>query len=587
VSCPRNTSFSSLGLVATTAPFGAGKWRDEFSSYLRGKKIIIYADNDEPGKNHAQDIIASLIGKAEQVKLLTFSGLPTKGADVADWLKDNGKDELLAKIKSLSPIKELPNEEISTDETPILNTVDDRLEEQYGPLIMFDKDGNPTQLNQMFVAAKYAVDNMILHEPSLNLFYEYEAKTGLWVRKTETTLVVGLGHALRDMLNEYHANCLLKKRSQNLLGQILRLLKGTVERPDIFHRANSVIHVGNGVLHLDANPPTLNEFSPDYYSRNRSEICYDESAECSRFLDDLLRPALDDDDIALLQKYAGQCLIGRNLSQKFLLLRGTPGGGKSTLANVLEAIIGPYNAIQLRIRLLDERFEIAGFVGKTLLCGKDVPGNFLNSKSAYVLKALVGGDRLDAEQKNVKHRFELVGEFNVIITSNSRLHLKLDADAGAWKRRMLIVDYEQPSVSRPIPNFDRLLIESEGPGILNWCIAGALDLLDELDATGKFQLTDTQMGRVDALLCESDGVRHFIIEMVEPKHGTDVTVNELQTAYHNFCEEQGWQAVTIRQFENQVSNIMMEVHRVAKRTDIKRNDKPQRGFMHMVIKDSN
>jgi hypothetical protein len=61
-------------------------------------------------------------------------------------------------------------------------------------------------------------------------------------------------------------------------------------------------------------------------------------------------------------------------------------------------------------------------------------------------------------------------------------------------------------------------------------------------------------------------------------------VSELQTAYHNFCEEQGWQAVTVRQFEHQVSDIMMEVHRVAKRTDIKRNDKNQRGFAHVGLK---
>ena len=184
----------------------------------------------------------------------------------------------------------------------------------------------------------------------------------------------------------------------------------------------------------------------------------------------------------------------------------------------------------------------------------------------------------------MKHRFELLGEFNVLITSNTRLHVRLDADSGAWRRRLLIVDYERPPTGKPIPNFDRRLVESEGPGILNWCIDGALQLLHELENYGSVQLTEAQMKRVDALLSESDSVRHFVSESVVKSSGTDVTVSELQTTYHNFCEEQGWQAVTVRQFENQVSDIMMEIHRVAKRTDIKRNDKNQRGFAHVGLK---
>jgi 50S ribosomal subunit-associated GTPase HflX len=41
---------------------------------------------------------------------------------------------------------------------------------------------------------------------------------------------------------------------------------------------------------------------------------------------------------------------------------------------------------------------------------------------------------------------------------------------------------------------------------------------------------------------------------------------------------------SVRQFENQVSDIMMKLHRVAKRTDISRNGKNQRGFAHVGLK---
>jgi phage/plasmid-associated DNA primase len=90
------------------------------------------------------------------------------------------------------------------------------------------------------------------------------------------------------------------------------------------------------------------------------------------------------------------CLLGGNPAHRFLVLRGTAGGGKSTLVEIIETVIGPHNVAQLRVHLLTERFEIAGFLGKTLLCGKDVPGNFLDNRAAHVIKPLTGGDRLSA-----------------------------------------------------------------------------------------------------------------------------------------------------------------------------------------------
>ena len=99
------------------------------------------------------------------------------------------------------------------------------------------------------------------------------------------------------------------------------------------------------------------------------------------------------------------------------------------------------------------------------------------------------------------------------------------------------------------------------------------------------QLTDDQNSRVEALLCESDSVRHFVSHCVEKRDSSDVTVNEMVTAYINFCETRGWQAVTVRQFESTVSDIMMEIHRASKRTDIQRNNKNQRGYANIALKD--
>jgi hypothetical protein len=78
-----------LGLLATTNPGGAGKWRQEYSEYLRGRSVAILPDNDKPGHDHAEMIAKSLVGVASSVKVVKLPDLPEKG-DVSDWLEVGG-----------------------------------------------------------------------------------------------------------------------------------------------------------------------------------------------------------------------------------------------------------------------------------------------------------------------------------------------------------------------------------------------------------------------------------------------------------------------------------------------------------------
>ena len=79
----------------------------------------------------------------------------------------------------------------------------------------------------------------------------------------------------------------------------------------------------------------------------------------------------------------GQCLLGDNPSQRFLLITGTAGGGKSTLVNVIEQLVTRQNCTELRLEHMHGRFENSRLVGKTLLTGKDVKAGFL-SLSSYI-----------------------------------------------------------------------------------------------------------------------------------------------------------------------------------------------------------
>jgi phage/plasmid-associated DNA primase len=226
---------------------------------------------------------------------------------------------------------------------------------------------------------------------------------------------------------------------------------------------------------------------------------------------------------------------------------------------------------------------VARFLGKTLLTGKDVAGRFLEERGAHVLKALVGHDLLSAERKGSNADFQVRGDFAVVITCNSRLRVKLDGDADAWRRRLLIVPYERPKPERPEREFATRLLVEEGPGILRWMVDGARAHLADLADCGDYKLTARQQRRVDTLLAESDSVREFVRCRVEACTGADVTVSELLEAYSSYCDLKGWEALPVRRVEKALPDAMQELRRAARRHGIERGGTARRGFANVRL----
>lgn len=97
----------SLGIPATTCSGGSKKWRQSYSDLMNGKRVAILPDNDEPGSDHARQIAASLIGIAEEVKIVPTSQAP-KG-DVSNYLDEgHTKQDLIALIAASSGIASAP-----------------------------------------------------------------------------------------------------------------------------------------------------------------------------------------------------------------------------------------------------------------------------------------------------------------------------------------------------------------------------------------------------------------------------------------------------------------------------------------------
>lgn len=91
----------ALGLVATTNPMGAGKWKgldpEATEAALKGRRVVVLADNDEVGRKHAAEVARCLKGVAAKAVVVELPGLPDKG-DVSDWLAAGGTADGLRRI---------------------------------------------------------------------------------------------------------------------------------------------------------------------------------------------------------------------------------------------------------------------------------------------------------------------------------------------------------------------------------------------------------------------------------------------------------------------------------------------------------
>ncbi|PSF34923.1 DNA primase [Aphanothece hegewaldii CCALA 016] len=139
----------------------------------------------------------------------------------------------------------------------------------------------------------------------------------------------------------------------------------------------------------------------------------------------------------LLLCFAAAVLRRRSDLQKFLHVIGLGGSGKSTLMNLLIAIVGQQNTASLDLDALNEKDAIADLFGKVLLvfpdqdsCGKQV-SNF---------KKITGQDLLRG-RKLYKDAFHFRFDGMVAITSNQPI---FHAGSGRWlTRRALMVPFKQ------------------------------------------------------------------------------------------------------------------------------------------------
>lgn len=296
-----------------------------------------------------------------------------------------------------------------------------------------------------------------------------------------------------------------------------------------------LIRVLNGIVDVEDDAPVLGEASVYPLSPVYLPVAYDPTAECPLFRK-FIREALPGELGLIAQEIAGYLLTPDNSQQKAFLFQGTGGNGKSTWISVITALLGEENTQAYALQQLapDYRFNVANLYGKLANLAADISADELSSSSTF--KTITGGsDRLNGEHKG-KQGFKFLPFCRLVFSAN-RFPAIANPDAALFER-WIVLPFEQKfrDAAGEVKGLDRMIIEQELPGVLNWALEG----LVRLRRQGSFTRSESGDRAAAAFRLKADTISQFLQdEDLGFKVGTFYKRGEMYIVYKDWATDHG------------------------------------------------
>ncbi|MCB9855387.1 MAG: hypothetical protein H6818_06825 [Phycisphaerales bacterium] len=317
----------------------------------------------------------------------------------------------------------------------------------------------------------------------------------------------------------------------------------------------------NGLLDLNAalagQDDCLLEQTPQWFAKTTWEFEYDPTAECGCWMDFLAEVLPSRAARQLLQEFLGYCLAFDTTMQKFLLLVGDGANGKSVVTEVATAVIGPHNVSAVGLDRFDDRFALAGTIGKLANIVNEITA--VRGVAEDVLKAVVSGERIRVESK-YSQPIDAKPTIRLLFATNE-LPKFTDRSEGVWRRMMVIPFDVTIPPGRQNPNLARDIIEQERPGVFNWMLGG----LTRLRHRGHFQIPAASQEIVKDQKRDANPAAEFLDQYVVRDAASSVAVAILYERYRHWCVTWSLHALSQTDFGKEVHRWCPEVKRSQRR----------------------
>jgi putative DNA primase/helicase len=300
-------------------------------------------------------------------------------------------------------------------------------------------------------------------------------------------------------------------------------------RPEDFDRDPMLLNVANGTVDLAKG--TIRAHDRRDLITKLSQVVADGAATCPRF-ERFLRDVFEDNEelIGYVRRAAGYSMTGHTREHALFLCHGTGRNGKSTLLEVLKAVSGEYGYQAPQNFLLEQRHSGGPRDGVAQLHGKRIVAAVEPDRGKRLNVALVkwvtGGDELTGSFL-YRDAFSFKPSHSPWLAANHKPTID-EQTAAIWERVHLI-----PFLVSFVGREDKTLLEElrkELPGILNWCIRGALEWQERgLDPPAEVRAATR------AYREESDHLGPFLEARCSFAPDAMVTAKDFRAAYLEWC----------------------------------------------------
>ena len=302
------------------------------------------------------------------------------------------------------------------------------------------------------------------------------------------------------------------------------------------------------------------------------EIEYDPYAVCTRweaFLNQIFEG--NQRHIEIIQNMFGYCLLSGNFLHVCFILMGTGQNGKSTVQNVLRALLGNNNVSSLSMLDLSDKFRLISLHHKLANICDESPSK--KQIDLEIFKNLVSGGTVTAEAKH-KPIIQFKNTAKLIFSCNST-PLMNDATF-ALKRRLVIIPFNYQVKEEEKDPFLTAKLLTEMPGIFNWSLLGAQRVLASKDWSGLFYSTECEEAK-QGFIRDNDSVKAFIDEICDVSNASARTnCAQLYTAYRDYCDINGYSPCASNHFGTRLRNYYPNISK-------KRNSTEARNYYYAGI----
>ena len=498
----------SHGLTAITCG-ASGAWVSGCATLFKGADVVILQDNDKPGEKSAKAIEKDLRSVAKSVRIV----VPTpdlEHGDISDFFKDHTVEDLEALLKE-EPKKEA-GDDLDLDQFHLIN-------ENSGKITgVFDL--------AIFEYLKTTKDLFVLGG------VPYIYRDGVF-RPDQS------GAELKTMIRELIYPEFVKsptiKRIYDLFISDASL---QVTTEDLNQYPVEWINFRNGFY--DPRSKRMIPHDPRYKATNQIPHEYDPEGQLKgTTVQEWLMFICDTpEDIEMLCQFSGLCLTRDTRQQKFLILNGEGGTGKSTVIRMIEKMIGTENTSNISLNQLTQRFQAFGLMGKLLNSCADLEIDALSDTS--ILKKALGEDTFSAEAKG-KDQIS-VRNYAKLLFSTNQLPIVKSEQTNGFYRRLLILTMDRVPEKKDPEFFDRLSAEIDD------FIRISVTALEKLYRNGRITESAGSIEAVNRLRCDSDTVQAFLTEKVEKIPDGRIKKADLYREYENFCQDMERQSLTKQNF---------------------------------------